>query len=606
MPEKIKETNAESASAPESGADLSDKNAALADENSPEADETLGTAQSGDSGSMANGETPDDPATAAIRDAVLADVKASFETSAEESQFESPSDAFIETEFFDFDYLEGVTELDRVWLNKPYAYVSILHDDEKQRHLYHVTEPKLSEFEEYVRSDLIRALRNRLIYEDLSATDDRTAVFRRRAEAVIADQAKSIDPGAVHKLVYYLLRDFVGLGRIDPILQDRGIEDISCDGADVPVFVYHHSYRNLRTNITLEEAQLNSFVFRLAQRAGKHISVSHPMVDGNLPDGSRIQITFGSNVSARGSNFTIRKFPEVPLTPLDLIRWNTFTVEQMAYFWLAIENNKSLVFAGGTGSGKTSSMNAVSFFIPPDSKVVSIEDTREITLPHDNWIQSVTRESFTENDQGEVTTYQHLQAALRQRPEYIIVGEIRTEQKVALTFFQAIGTGHTAYTTVHADSVDTVLARLQNPPLSVPAQMLRNLDIVSIQKQIYQDDARVRRNDVIAELYAEPGVPEEIRTDRLFRRDTHTDTHERLGESRVLADIADQRGWDEPQLAAELSQREQVLQYLIERGTSDYDEIAGVIHGYTRDSAAVIEQITATTLDPSEYVESQS
>ena len=266
-------------------------------------------------------------------------------------------------------------------------------------------------------------------------------------------------------------------------------------------------------------------------------------MDGTLPDGSRVQLTFGSDVSTRGSNFTIRKFANVPLTPVDLIETGTFSVEQMAYFWLAIENNRSLIFSGGTGSGKTTSMNAVSMFIPEDSKVVSIEDTREITLPHDNWIQSLTRESITSEGRGEVTMYQLLQAALRQRPEYLLVGEIRTEQDVAFTFFQAIGTGHTAYTTIHAESVEGVLNRLENDPLAVPVQMLLELDIVSIQKQTFKSGDRVRRNDGVTEIRAGDDAGESVRAIDVFQRDADTDTHRKVNKSAVLQDIADDRGW---------------------------------------------------------------
>ena len=287
----------------------------------------------------------------------------------------------------------------------------------------------------------------------------------------------------------------------------------------------------------------------------------------------------------------------MPYTPIDLIGWNTFSVEEMAYLWLAIENNMSLIFAGGTGSGKTTSMNAVSFFIPPDSKVVSIEDTREITLPHDNWIQSVTRQGLGSEDEGEVTTYQLLQAALRQRPEYLLVGEIRTEQRVALTFFQAIGTGHTAYTTIHADSLEAALARLENPPLSVPAQMIQNLDIISIQRQVHHDGRRVRRNDRIGEVTAEKdhgGVD----TETIFERDPVTDTYERVGESKVLDRIATQRGWSDAELKTALDEREQILSYLHEEGITDYGDVATVIQTYARDPETVVETVESGTLDP--------
>ncbi|MFB6103504.1 MAG: type II/IV secretion system ATPase subunit [Halobacteriaceae archaeon] len=443
------------------------------------------------------------------------------------------------------------------------------------------------------------------MYEDIDDEKDREAVFTDNAAAVIAEHAATVSDGSVQKLFYYVMRDFLGFGKVDPLMHDPAIEDISCDGTAVPVFVYHHLYRDLRTNISFDRQTLNSLVVRLAQRAGRHISVSDPLVDATLSDGSRIQLTLGTEVSTRGSNFTIRKFADEPYTPVELIQWETFSIPEMAYFWLAIENGKSLMFAGGTGSGKTTSMNVVSFFIPPDAKVVSIEDTREITLPHDNWIQSVTRRSATGGDRGDITTYELLQAALRQRPEYLLVGEIRTEQRVALTFFQAIGTGHTAYTTFHADSVDSLLHRLQNPPLSVPAQMLLDLDIVSVQRQTYREDQRVRRNDIVAELTEHPTQENTLDWTAVFEYDGETDTQVTVGDSLVLEDIADRRGWSEADLADQIDRRERVSAYLVENDITQHAPVAATIQMFARDPEYVLEQVDADTLDPTTFPETR-
>jgi flagellar protein FlaI len=411
---------------------------------------------------------------------------------------------------------------------------------------------------------------------------------------VVADHAATVTPGTVQKLYYTFLRDYLGYGTIDPLMRDPAIEDISCDGEEIPVFVYHRGYRDLRTNVVFDRETLNSLAVRLAHRAGKHLSVSNPLVDASLADGSRIQLTLGGEISQRGTNFTVRKFSDVPMTPVDLIRAGTFSVEQMAYFWLAIENNMSLLFAGGTGSGKTTSLNAVSFFIPPDSKVVSIEDTREITLPHDNWVQSLTRDSATASGRGEVSTYALLQAALRQRPEYLLVGEIRTEQRVALTFFQAIGTGHTAYSTVHADTVASALARLRNPPLSVPGQLVQNLDILSIQRQTFLGEDRVRRNDAVAELVAGDG--DGVSTHTVFERDAERDSHERLATSRVMERVAKRRGWSAERVDRELDRRERVLRRLVE-GEADYEQTARAVRAFARDPEGVLATLDAADLD---------
>ena len=472
-------------------------------------------------------------------------------------------------------------------MNEPFAYVSVLEEQGSNERRYRVTEPVLDEYEAFVLDELSKVLRDSLMYQDGEALDE---TFEARARELMDEHTAALDPISHHKLLYYLKRDFVDYERIDPIMRDEAVEDISCDGAGVPVFVYHREHRDMDTNVEFDRDGLLSFVTRMAQRAGKHISVSNPLVDASLPDGSRVQLTFGGDVATRGPNFTIRQFSSVPDTPVDLINWGTFSIEQMAYFWLAIENNRSLVFAGGTGSGKTTSLNAVSFFIPKKSKVVSIEDTREISLPHENWVQSLTRDSVTEEGRGEVTMYEQLQTALRQRPEYILVGEIRTEANVALTFFQAMATGHTAYTTIHSESVTGVINRLENDPLGVPTQMVKELDIVSIQRQVMIDDERVRRNARVTELLSR-GEVDDVSVHDVFEWNAAEDDYNEMFDSRVLDDIADDRGWDQAQLNRELDRRVEVLEYLVENDITWYEDVARVIHTFMSDQEQVMEAI---------------
>lgn len=566
-------------------------------------DGEAGTSSPPEDGDGESSDTTVEPSTAtdeaAVREEVLSSVRTYFET--DETEFPGrPADGFIEESFFDFSYLEEYDEVERYWVNEPFAYVTILYDEATNTNRYHVVEPDLNEFEEYVREDIIRALRSDLMYREFEGERDRAAVFDDEVPRVIREHAATVDDGTLHQVQYYLRRDFVGHGKIDPVMRDRHVEDISCDGTEMPVFVYHHDYRDLRTNLSFGEERLNAYVVRLAQRAGKHLSVADPMVDAALPDGSRVQLTLGGEVTTRGSNFTVRKFAEVPFTPVDLVNWGTFSLEQMAYLWLAVEHNASVLFAGGTGSGKTTTLNAVSMFVPPGSKIVSIEDTPEITLPHDNWVQSVTREAVTAGGRGEVGMFDLLQTALRQRPEYLVVGEIRTESQVALTFFQAIATGHTAYTTFHADSVRGLLSRLENEPLNVPAQMIGNLDIVSLQQQVQSDGKRVRRNSGLVELGQEDDASDEVETRQVFVRDPGDDTFEQVASSQVLGRIADEHGWTPGRIERELERREAVLEYLLDEGITDYEAVARVIQGFIRDPEHVLADVRAGELDPAD------
>ena len=513
---------------------------------------------------------------------IVPDVVAYFED--RDSEFATtPEQSFLETEFFDFGYREGVREVERYWVNEPYAYVAVLYDRESDDHRYHAVEPTLSEYERYVREDIMADLRDVLMHVDPG--EDTHERLTGELKTLLGRYAREAPAGSLYKIRYYIERDLLGYDRIDPMVKDRRLEDISCDGVDVPVYVYHRDYRDMETSVAFGEERLNSLVVRLAQRSDKHISIAEPMVDASLPNGSRVQLTLGREVSTRGSNVTIRQFSDVPLTPIDLIQWGTFSVETMTYLWLAIENNLSLLFAGGTASGKTTSMNAVSMFIPRKNKIISIEDTREITLPHDNWIQSVTREGRTA-DSGNVSMYDLLQAALRQRPEYLLVGEIRTEQQVALAFFQAMATGHAAYTTMHADSPETVLSRLENEPLNVPSQMIRELDIVAIQRQIFVGNKRVRRNTELVEIDRAAGGG--VDTNQVYEWSPDTDAVGATNRSRKLREIMYMNGWEPERLEAELRQRERLLQYLVDRDVSDYESFRRLVWQYDSDPEAVM------------------
>jgi len=534
-----------------------------------------------------------EPKTA--KEEIISDLQTSFAEGA--GPFETaPDETFLAESWFDFDYLDRYETVSMEWVNKPYAYVSVLYDPVIDEYRYHVGKPTLDEFEQYVRQDLEGVLRDILMYEEIDPSQSDEEVVSDAIRSILEEYTDRVAVGTLSKIYYYLLRDSIGMDKIDPIMADPAVEDISCVGDDVAIFVYHGDYRDLRTNVAFEREELASFVSKMAARAGKHISVANPIVDASLPDGSRVQLTLGREVSARGSNFTVRKFSSVPHTPLDLINWGAWPLDAIAFIWLAIQNDMSMLFAGGTASGKTTAMNAMSFFIPPNSKVVSIEDTREVTLPHDNWIQSVSRRSFTGESGGEIGTYGLLQSALRQRPEYLIVGEIRTEQDVALTFFQAISTGHTGYTTFHADSVETVLDRLRNPPLDVPEQLLRSLDLVTVQKQQFVDGNRVRRLSELVELSRTNSG--ELKTHTLFSWDPATDSFEFHGQSRVRERIKRNRGWNDVEFDRQLDERRRLLRYLIDNEQTSYEAATTAIHAYGRRPDAVIEAVDDGTFQP--------
>ncbi len=440
---------------------------------------------------------------------------------------------------------DGHEEVDRYWVNAPYAFVVVTYDPEASEHAYHAVEPDVGPFEADLLARVKVDVRDSLLYRDDGTDVDRRGPTESAAIGALAEELAAlleeygvrVGAETFHALLYYLARDFRGYGKVDLLLCDPRVEDVSCDGYDLPLFVYHAEYTDVETDVTFDREELDSYVVRLAQRSGRHISVGDPIVETTLPDGSRAELVLGEEVTPRGSAFTIRQYAEEPFTPVDLIEYGTFDAATMAYLWLCIEHNKSLIFAGGTASGKTTSMNAVSTFIPPRAKVLTIEDTRELALHHDNWLANVTRERL--HDGEEIDMYALLRSALRHRPEYIIVGEVRGRE--AVTLFQAMNTGHTTFSTMHADSVETVVNRLENEPIGVPRAMVQSLDLLSVQTLARVGGERVRRSKVVGEIRGVDARTGELDYTSSFSWDPETDSFAR-SDSDLLSEIAAERG----------------------------------------------------------------
>jgi flagellar protein FlaI len=485
----------------------------------------------------------------------------------------------------------GIEEIEVYPVNEPYAHVRIIYDHSTHEYTYIIIEPSLTEPEK----DLLTELKQRLFEtldintKDLSKEEARLKL-RAAADEIMRDYGIKLTPIAREKILYNMHKDFLGNGLIDPIMHDKYIEDISCDGVNSQLFAYHASYESMKTNLVYHNAEeLDSFVTKLAQRAGKYISIAEPILDATMPDGSRIQMTLGQEVTAHGSTFTIRKFKDEPITPTDLIEWHTFAPLSIAYIWLCVEHGKSAIFAGGTASGKTTSLNAIALFIPPMAKIVSLEDTREIKLPHPNWIPSVTRDSFDSAGRGEINMYELLRAAMRQRPEYIIVGEVRGKE--CQTLFQAMSTGHTTYSTTHADSVSSVVHRIENPPMDVPRNMLSALDFICIQVQARVGGKRIRRNKQIIEILDIDPRTNELITNEVFKWRSATDEINYSGKSYLLEEIMEAKGWSENRMREELKRRQEVLEWMRIKKIRNYKDVSKILISYYRDPEAVIEKV---------------
>jgi flagellar protein FlaI len=479
-------------------------------------------------------------------------------------------------------------QLDRYWVEKGCSLVVIALNKKTNQKEYLLSEPALSEFEYELLERLHEDLRDVLILSSDEIKKDPKRILLEKINDLIDDYGITLDSSSLFKIQYFLIRNFIGWSRIDALMKDPQLEDISCDGNNIPLFLYHRIYCNIKTNIAFESGVLNSLAIALAQRSGKHISTGSPMVDATLPDGSRLQLTFGSEVTTRGTSFTIRKFREEPFSPVELMENGTFNAEALVYFWLAIENNKSLLFVGGTASGKTTSLNAVSLLIPPVAKVVSIEDTREITLYHDNWIASVTRDGFAEGGNA-IKMFDLLKSALRQRPEFILVGEVRGPE--AQTLFQAMNTGHTTFSTMHAGSVDAAIHRLESEPLNVPRNMIQALNILCVQELIYRGTERVRRFLEIVEIAGIDPATGNLRVNNVFVYDPVHDIFSFTGRSQIYAEIAEKRGWTRDQLESEITTRKNILEEMKKQGIKDYISVASLFHTYYIDAPKVLANL---------------
>jgi len=477
---------------------------------------------------------------------------------------------------------ERFEEIGFYCVNRPYAYIKILKDKKLVENLYIVIEPSLSD-EEQKYLNFIKETLDDVLNPDVLTGKDADNYVEVLVDQIISDYNLKLSPESKKKITYIIKRDTAGYGKIDALTRDPYIEDISCDGSQIPIFIYHRDYGSMRTNIVFkDEEELSSFVIKLAQKCGKYISIAEPMLDGTLPDGSRIQATLGTEVTARGSTFTIRKFRTDPFTPPDLIEFGTMSPEMVAYFWLVVEHGLSAIFAGGTGSGKTTTLNAMALFIPREAKIVSIEETREINLPHPNWIPGVTRSGFGEvvadKVVGEIDMYDLLKAALRQRPEYIIVGEIRGRE--AYVLFQAMATGHTTYSTMHADSPQSLIHRLESKPMNVPRIMIQSLDFICFHSVVRIKNKRVRRVTRIIEIIDIDPLTKEIITNEVFSWDPVTDTFRYSGRSYILEKIRSELGISKDEITKELNRRIKLVNWLIGKDQISFRECVQMIEEY--------------------------
>ena len=479
---------------------------------------------------------------------------------------------------------KGFKTLETYPLEDPWVRARIVQNVETGETIYVVDEVPMNREELAVYKRILDILYWEM--EPPKEGEDPHEHFRKVAKDVVTRYrikfTESLHPGiSWEKIQYYVIRDTIGFGKIDPLMKDPYIEDISCDGVGRPIYVWHRKYESIPTNIVFtNDDELDSMVSRLAHKAGKHVSVAFPIVDAILPGGHRLAATYKREVSMAGSSFTIRKFRETPLSVIDLIRGGTISEELAAYFWLAMEFKMTGLIMGVTGAGKTTMLNALATLFRPTIKVVTIEDTPELKLTLENWVQLVARPSYGIGPEkiGEITLYDLIKVSLRYRPDVIIVGEVRGEE--AYVLFQAIATGHGGLTTLHAEHIDAAVKRLTSPPMNIPQSYipLMNFALVVKRVRLYNPDGTyriARRVTEVWEVREYGDYPLVARWDPAERR--HYVYPE---ESLILRSIGDQVGRGFDWVLEEMTRRATVLRWMAQKDITNYRDVAKIVNEY--------------------------
>jgi len=476
----------------------------------------------------------------------------------------------------------------RYALISPYVSVHIYWNKELGELIYELEEPPLDDNEKSL-FDTLKQNINELINVNVlveKTTESMIEYIEKTSRLLIDELGLKINEETYRKIFYYLFRDFVGLNEIEPIIKDYFIEDIECNGVNTPVYIVHRVYRNMRTNVSYSSMDiLSGFVEKLAQRCGKYVSYANPLLDGSLPDGSRVNATYTVDISSRGPTFTIRKFTKIPWTPVQLLNMGSLSPEMLAYFWILLEYKSNILISGGTASGKTTLLNAIAFFIPPEARVVSIEDTRELNLPRENWLPSVARMSFGSQKIGEVDLFSLLKNSFRQNPDYVIVGEVRGKE--AFVLFQGMASGHASIGTMHADSVDTLIKRLETPPIELSPTLINILDAVAIMTHAVINKQETRKLREIVEIVnVDPkGI---ALTNTPFVWDATENSFYFKKDSRVFHKISKKFGVSVDDLNRELNVRSKLLYEMQKRKVFDFNQNQKIINQYHKNPTAVL------------------
>jgi len=471
-------------------------------------------------------------------------------------------------------------------LNPPFSYAKILFDEKNSNYQYFVDEIKLNFEEERIYRDLYTFVEQSLD----SVEHTKETNFEEHLNEVIKKHEgffTSNPVASMEKVKYFLKRDIMGFGEIDSLMHDPNIEDISCSGPNMPLYVWHRSYDSMSSNVSFESHQkLNSFITRIVFKAGKHVSTAHPISDLALAGNHRISVLYQKEITPKGTSFTIRKFREDPYTIIDLIDFGTIDLETAAYLWMMMEAKMSIMIIGGTGSGKTTVLNAIAGLVSENDKLFSVEDVAEINLPHDNWFSLISRAGYGSNDEGEIGLYELIKSGVRHRPDYIIVGEIRGSE--AYVMFQAMATGHGGLCTMHADSFESASKRLQQKPMSIPPAYLSLMNCALVIKRVKEKKSGISiRRAISIEEISSDATPHSV-----TKWNPKSDYFEHnLEKSKNLMKISENTGEDFEEILKEHHKRTQILKWMSSNNIREHKSVTEMIRKYYNSPQSVLKKI---------------
>lgn len=483
----------------------------------------------------------------------------------------------------------GGTLLDRYPLINPYAYAVIIEDENGGKKFY-LDEVPLTSQEAKVYSYILDKLETELTVPRSEV--DPKKYFAEQARRIVSKYGIRVAAIPWAKILYFAERDLVGFGVLDAMLRDPNIEDISVDGVGKPIFVYHRKFESLGTNVTFtRDVELDNLITRLAHMAGKHISTAFPILQGTLPGRHRLLATFRREVSPFGSSVTIRKFREDPLTIIDLLNSKVIDQKMAAYLWLMMENKSTAVVVGSTGSGKTTLLNALLTLTRTNSKIITIEEVQEVNIPHFNWTALVSRENYgaTGDVSSQVGLFDLVKAAMRMRPDIMVVGEVRGEE--AYVLFSAMATGHGGLSTIHADDVESAVQRLTSKPMDVPPAFIPFLDLCFTVRRI-SIPASGGGFRAVRRIISVDEVTQVGQYFNIFKWSAGTDTFKasELRGSPKLNRLAKDLGVKLTDMTDELNRRSVVLRWLQDKEIRDFREVSAVLEDYASRPSAVFQR----------------